>query len=107
MALPRPSSPRTLIADLRALLAERGRHRLIAAALAVIMPAVIFTGFFLQGRQYRPPERTVTVSMWSANRTDAEILADQKKAQAEKEARAKAKQGQFKKLADMLGIETQ
>jgi hypothetical protein len=107
MALPRPASPSALIADLRAFFAERGRHRLIAAGLAVIVPGIIFTGFFLQDRIYKPPERTVTVSMWKADRTDEEIIADQKKAQAEKEERQKEKQRQFQNLANMLGIETE
>lgn len=107
MALPRPASPRALLADLRAFIATRGQHKLIAAGLAVIMPAIIFTGFFLHDRIYRPPERKVTVFMYNANRTDAEIIADQKKAQAEKEAQAKEKQRQYRKLADRLGIEVE
>jgi len=107
MALPRPASPRALIADLRAFLASRGQHRFIAAGLAVLIPGIIFTLFFLDGRNYRPPERTIYVKMWSAERTDAEIKADQKKAQAEKEARAKEKQRQYRKIADMLGIDVE
>lgn len=105
MALPRPSSPRALIADLRAFLRTRGQHRIVAALLAVLIPGAIFTMFFLQARYYRPPERTVYVQMYSADRTDAQIIADQKKAQAEEDARAKERQRQFQKLADMLGIE--
>ena len=105
MSLPRPSSPSTLLADLRAFIAERGQHRLIAAVLAVLVPAFIFTLFFLQDRNYKPPARTVYVQMYKADRTDAEIIADQKKAQAEKDTLAKERQRQFQKLADKLGIE--
>ena len=104
MPLPRPASPRVLLADLCAVLAARGPHRLIAALLAIIIPAAIFTVVFLQDSTYRPQEETVTVHMWSANRTDAEIEADQKKAQAEVDERAKQRQHQFQKLADKLGI---
>jgi hypothetical protein len=104
MPLPRPASPRALLADLRALLAARGPHRLIAAGLAILIPAIIFTIVFLQDRTYKPQEEVVTVHMWSANRTDAEIEADQKKAQAEVEERAKKRQQQFQSLANTLGI---
>jgi hypothetical protein len=88
----------------RALLAARGPHRLIAALLAIIIPAAIFTVVFMQDSAYRPQEELVTVHMWNADRTDAEIEADQKKAQAEADARAKQRQHQFQKLADKLGI---
>ena len=105
MTLPKPASPGALIADLRAFFSERGRHRIVAAGLALIVPSIIFTGAFLWNRNYRPPEQTVYVKMWNADRTDAEIIADQKKAQAEREALAKERQRQFQKLADTLGID--
>jgi hypothetical protein len=104
--LPRPAAPRAFLADLRAFIGA-GQHRVIAAILALMVPMLIFAGFVLQERAYRPPEQTVTVQMWSAKRTDAEIIADQKKAQAKKDERAKERQRQFRKLADMLGIDTE
>jgi hypothetical protein len=104
MPLPRPASPRALLADLRAVIAARGPHRLIAAVLAILIPGVIFTIIFLQDSTYKPQEEVVVVHMWSANRTDADIEADQKKAQAEAEERAKKRQHQFQSLANMLGI---
>ena len=104
MSLPRPASPRALLADLRAVLAARGPHRLIAAFLAILIPGTIFAIVFLQDSTYKPQEEVVMVHMWNANRTDAEIEADQKKAQAEADARAKKRQHQFQKLADTLGI---
>jgi hypothetical protein len=106
MPLPRPAPPRVLWADLRAVISARGPHRLAAAVLAILIPAAIFTVVFMQDSAYRPEEQTVTVHMWAANRTDAEIIADQKKAQAEVDARAKKRQRQFQKLADTLGIDT-
>ena len=94
-----------MLADLRAFLASRGQHRIISAFLAILIPGLIFTAFFLQSRAWKPPERIVYAKMWKADRTDAEIIADQKAAQETKDARAKERQRQFRKLADQLGIE--
>ena len=105
MALPRPSSPRALIADLRSFLAAGGSHRLIAGGLAVLIPGVIFGTLMLQQSHWKPQPKIMRVKMWSADRTDADIIADQKKAQEIKDARAKERQRQFRKLADKLGIE--
>ena len=105
MALPRPSSFRALAADLKAFLAARDRHHIVAMLLALLVPGLIFTAFFLQDRHYKPPVKVIYVQSWKADRTDAQIIADQKKAQAEQETRAKERQRQFKKLADQLGIE--
>ena len=104
MAMPRPASPRALIADIRAFLGERSRHQLIAAALAIIIPGLIVTAFFFNSGPDIPP-RIVYAQSYSADRTDADIIADQKKAQAEKEELAKERQRQFQRLADKLGIE--
>lgn len=105
MALPRPSSPHALIADIKAFVATRGAHHWIAAGLAVLVPAGLFSAIYFQYRDVERPERVITVQMWSADRTDEEIIADQKEAQARKEAEAKQRQEAFKRLADKLGIE--
>lgn len=103
MPFPRPARPRVLLADIRALLAQRSRHQVVAAVAAVFMPIAIITGFWLDAsRDRNPGEQIIYVNSWSANRTDAEIIADQKKAQAEKEARQKERQRQFQKLDESL-----
>ena len=51
-----------------------------------------------------PPPQIIYVDSWTANRTDAEIIADQKKDQAERDAAAKEKQRQFQKLEKQLGM---
>jgi hypothetical protein len=104
MAMPRPASPRALIADLRAFLGERSRHQIIAAVLAICIPAFIITAFVLESRAIKPPPQIVYAKSWSLERTDAEIIADQKQAQADKEAAVKERQRQFQRLADQLGI---
>jgi hypothetical protein len=105
MALPRPASPSALIADIKAFFATRGRHHWIAAILALLVPGAIFTAFYLQYGEIERPERVISVRMFSADRTDADIIADQKKAQAKKEADAKRRQEGFQRLANQLGIE--
>ncbi len=103
MPLPRPASPKALLADLRALLAQRSRHQYVAAIAAIFMPFAIITGFWIDStRDHDPGEQIIYVKSWSADRSDAEIIADQKKAQAEKEARQKERQRQFQKLDEKL-----
>jgi hypothetical protein len=106
MSLPKPYSPRVVLADLRAFFAERSRHQLAAAALALIIPIGIITMFAVDMRDAgTPPPQIIYVKSWNANRTDAEIKADQQKAQAEKEAFQRERQRQFKKLEAQLGMD--
>ena len=103
MALPRPASPRAVWADLRAFAGERRPHQWLAGALAIAMPVVLVILFVTDGRtNIAPKEQIIYVESWPAGRTDAEIIADQKKHQAEREAARKAQQEQFKKLDDKL-----
>jgi signal-transduction protein with cAMP-binding, CBS, and nucleotidyltransferase domain len=106
MPLPRPSSPKVLLSDIRALLSERSPHQMIAAGLAVLMPILIVMAFVIDVKTNTAPgPQLIYIKSWSANRTDAEIIADQKKAQIEKDAAKKEHQRQVRELADQLGIE--
>jgi hypothetical protein len=103
MALPRPSSPKAVLADLRAFASERRPHQWLAGALAVLMPVGLVILFVTDGRtNIAPGEQIVYVESWPATRTDAEIVADQKKHQAQREAAQKERQAQFKKLDEKL-----
>jgi hypothetical protein len=108
MSLPRPSGPRALWADLRAFTAERSPVQWGAAAVAVIMPLAIILVFVADGKtNIQPGPQIIYAESWSADRTDAEIVAEQKKHQAAREAAKKERQRQFKKLdqdLDRLGI---
>jgi hypothetical protein len=108
MPLPRPASPRALWADLRSFTAERRPHQWIAMAVAVIMPIAIIVVFLIDGRtNIAPGPQIIYAESWSAKRTDAEIIADQKKDQAAREAAQKERQRQFQKLdkdLERLGI---
>jgi hypothetical protein len=102
MALPRPASPRVLWADLRAFLAQRSRHQWIAAGVAVLMPTILITLFILDSASLKPGPQMIYVESWPANRTDEQIMAEQKEDQARREAAKAERQRQFKKASDQL-----
>jgi hypothetical protein len=103
--IPRPVGPRAALADLRNFMRQRSREQVIGAALAVLVTAIIVIEFLVDSKiNTAPPPQIVYVDSWSANRTDAEIIADQKKDQAEQEAALKARQEQFKKLENTFGM---
>jgi hypothetical protein len=102
---PRPVGPRAALGDLAAFMRHRSREQLIGGALALLITAIIVIEFLVDpytGSQ--APAQIVYVQSWSANRTDAEIKADQKKDQAERHAYQAEKQRQFKQLENQLGM---
>jgi|SRR5438067_12972370 len=104
--LPRPSSPKGAITDLLNFVRHHSREQWIGLGLAILVTAGIVTIFVLDAKtNTAPPQQVVFVESWSLNRTDAEIVADQKKDQAAREAAAKEHQRQFQHLAKQLGIE--
>jgi len=106
MPLPRPSSPRRALADLVAFFRARGRHQLIAMVLAVLIPAMILTVFYLDGQtNLAPPKRTlIFAESWRADRSDAEIVAQQKIDAQAKADFAAEKQKSFQRLEKSLGM---
>ena len=103
---PRPSSPRAAFADLRAFLGRRSREQTIGAALALLITAIILIVFFVDAKiNTAPPKQIIYVESWRADRTDAEIIAQQKKDQAAREQALKARQAEYQKLQKQLGIE--
>jgi hypothetical protein len=102
---PKPVSPRAAFADLRNFMRQRGREQWIGASLAVLITAIIVIEFLVDAKiGTAPPPQITYVQLYSSNRTDAEIIADQKKDQAAKEAAQKEKQRQFQKLEKQLGM---
>ena len=103
---PRPVGPRAAFSDLGAFLRQRSREQVIGGALAVLMTIIIMILFFVDSTiNTAPPARIIYVESFRADRTDAEIIAQQKKDQAEKEALAKERQRQFQELEKKLGID--
>jgi hypothetical protein len=106
MPLPRPSSPRVLLQDLRNFTRERSAVQWIAALVAVSMPVVIVIGFITDAKtNIAPGEQLIYVDSWGSNRTDAEIKAAQQKAEADRAAAAAARQAEFKKLEKRFGMD--
>lgn len=103
---PRPSSPRAVYQDLRAFIAHREREHWIGAALALLVTIIIVIEFVVDAKiGTAPPPQVTYVDLYASNRTDAEIVAQQKKDQAAKEAAEKERQRQFQKLEKQLGID--
>ena len=103
---PQPSSPREALRDLAAFMRQRSREQVIGAALAFLATGIIVFEFVIDAKiNTKPPPRIVVVELYPSNRTDADIIADQKKDQAAKEAAAKERQRQFQKLEKQLGID--
>ena len=102
---PRPSSPRAAFSDLAAFMRHRSREQVIGASLALLVTAIIVIEFVVDAKiGTAPPPQVTYVELYPSNRTDAEIIADQKEDQAKKEAAAKARQEQFKKLEKKFGM---
>lgn len=103
---PRPSSPGNALRDLAAFMRQRSREQVIGACLALLVTAIIVIEFLVDSKiNTAPPPQVVDVQLYSPNRTDAQIVADEKKDQAEKEAAKKADQEQFKQLAKQFHID--
>lgn len=103
---PRPASPRAALADLRNFLRHRSREQVIGASLALLVTTIIIIEFVVDSKiNTAPPRQVIYVEQWPANRTDAQIAADQKKDQAAREAAQKEKQRQFQELENRFGIE--
>ena len=104
--MPRPVSPRAAFEDFRAFLRHREREHWIGAALAVLVTLIIVIEFIVDAKiNTAPPPQIIYAEGWSADRTDEQIIADQKKDQANRDAALKERQRQFQKLEKQLGIE--
>ncbi len=103
--LPPISTPRAAFRDLFAFLRQRSCEQVIGASLAVLSTMIIVIIFFVDSKiNTAPPPQIIYVEQYAANRTEAEIIADQKKHQAEKDAALKERQRQFQKLEKRLGL---
>ena len=84
---------------------HREREHVIGAALAFLITVIIVIEFLVDSKiGTAPPPRITYVELYPSNRTDAEIVADQKKDAAAKEAAIKERQRQFQKLEKKFGM---
>jgi hypothetical protein len=102
---PRPSSPSVALRDLAAFMRQRSREQVIAGALAILVTAIIVIEFLVDAQIGMSPGPQITyVESYPATRTDAQIIADQKKDQAARDAAELEKRRQFQKLEKQLGM---
>jgi len=102
---PKPVSPRAAFRDLAAFMRQRSREQVIAASLSLLVTAIIVIEFIVDAKIGTAPPPTITyIELYPSNRTDAEIIAQQIKDQAAKDAAIKERQRQFKKLENQLGM---
>ena len=84
---------------------HRSREQVIGASLALLVTAIIVIEFIVDATiNTAPPAQVTYVELYPSNRTDAEIIADQKEYQAAKEAAEKERQRQFQKLEKRFGM---
>lgn len=102
---PRPSSPRVAWRDLLTFIRHSSREQKIGAALALLATGIIVFEFLIDSKfGAMPPPQVVEVELYPSNRTDAQIIADQKKDMAARRAAEKERQRQFQKLEKQLGM---
>lgn len=85
---------------------QRSREQVIGGALAFLVTTIIVIEFLVDAKiGTAPPPQVVEVELYPSNRTDAQIIADQKKDMADKQAAQKERQREFQKLAKQLHID--
>ena len=116
-AVPRPTSasmailpptvgPRAALRDLKAFLGQRSREQVLGATLAVLVTLIIVIIFFVDSKINTAPEPTIVyVESYGPERTDADIMADQRKASEDRRKAEEARQREFQKLEKQFGIE--
>jgi hypothetical protein len=102
---PRPVGPRAAIADFVAAVRHSSREQKIGATLAFLSTVIVVILFLVDSKiNTAPPTQIVYVEQWNANRTDAEIIEQQKIDQAKREAARRERQRQFQELERQLGM---
>ncbi|CAN5432045.1 hypothetical protein BH10PSE15_BH10PSE15_16400 [soil metagenome] len=105
------ASPRGALSDLRAYLKRRQRHQIVFFAAAIGLTFLMLYGFFLEMKA-KPREYhrdIIYFKQWNTDRSDAEIVAQQKidgpeqtkREEAEKRLEAE-KRAIFKRLGDQM-----
>ena len=105
---PKPSSPSAAWRDLVTFFRHREREHVIGGALAFLVTLIIVIIFLVDPKvNTAPPEQVTYADIYPANRTDADIIADQKKDAAARAEFKRKKQETFKKIdkdLDRLGF---
>jgi hypothetical protein len=105
--LPPMVNPRAAMSDFAAAMGgDSKRDRIIGLAIAVLVTAIIVIIFFVDAKiNTAPPPRVVYVETYAPDRSDADIIASQKKDSAERKAVREEKKRKFRELEKRLGME--
>jgi hypothetical protein len=105
--LPPMVNPRAAMSDFAAAMGgDSKRDRIIGLAIAVLVTAIIVIIFFVDAKiNTAPPPRVVYVETYAPDRSDADIIASQKKDSAERKAFREEKKRKFRELEKRLGME--
>jgi len=103
--LPRPARPSALLADFKAFLRGQQRHKLFFGLLAVLMPALIVLGFYIDADPGKQRPQIIYVQSYAPGRTDSEIMRQNIADQKIFDAKRRERQAEYRRLADRLGIE--
>ena len=104
--LPPTVGPRAALRDLTAFLKQRSREQLLGASLAVLVTIIILIIFFVDSKiNTAPPQQVVFVENYGPDRTDADIIRDQKKASEDRRKAEEHRRQEYRKLQKQLGIE--
>ena len=105
--LPPMVNPRAAMSDFAAAVkGDSKRDRFVAVALSLLITTIILIIFFVDAKiNTAPPPRVTYVQTYAPGRTDAQIIAQQRKDSAARRAAALEKQRQFQQLQKQLGIE--
>lgn len=102
--------PKGAVADLREFLTRRRPHQWGFAALSVTLTAVTLWAFWHDSKFEKEYHRDIVyVQQWRLDRTDAEIIAQQKidgpidaRRKAEEQARQEKRRAEFQRIKDRL-----
>jgi hypothetical protein len=98
--------PRAALKDLAAFLRQRSREQVLGMTMAVLVTIIIVIVFLVDSKiNTAPHEEVIFVENYKADRTDADIIRDQKKASEERRKAEEARKQEFQKLEKQLGIE--
>jgi len=104
--LPPMVGPRAALKDLKAFLGQRSREQVLGTTLAVLVTVIIVIIFFVDSKINTAPEPTIVyIENYGPGRSDAEIIADQKKASEERRKAEEARRAEYQKLEKQFGIE--
>lgn len=102
---PRPVSPTSAFADLRDMFSRDRPHRWTLLGLSVTLTGVLVWALLLDSRAPEQPREIIYVQSWMADRKDSDIIRRQITDLNAYEKSLEKKQGEYQRLADMVGIE--